>query len=308
MTQASKPPSASTLSRHYPTTGSMQNLLSAYIESDSLANIDTEATKAIVKPSISERLKAFERPPQAPLIEICPMPASVSLVTETPTAWLEPMAREQSPIESKPSDQDQPQKLDVSTEWPAKALELIETLQDEIANLQKSLAQQVEMTKSAEALADNDVLTPTLNRRAFLRELSRTLADCRRYNEQACLIFIDLDGFKAINDVYGHAAGDCALIHVAELLKTNIREGDTVGRLGGDEFCVLLRRAEPEGSKLKAMILEAELSMATFYYNGLYLKICGAFGLRPFQGQQTAEQWLAEADAAMFLNKRSSRR
>ncbi|WP_245531372.1 GGDEF domain-containing protein [Asticcacaulis biprosthecium] len=192
-------------------------------------------------------------------------------------------------------------------EWPASAQALIESLMMENERLREQLHQRTLALQSARDQADNDVLTPTLNRRAFLNEVHRAMADCKRYGEEACLIYLDMDSFKAINDAYGHGAGDAALIYVAETLKASVREGDAVARIGGDEFAILLRRADLKSSRVKAMKLEAELMMGTFAYNGLYLKTGGSFGVRAYAGQPTAEAWLSEADAAMFLVKKSAR-
>lgn len=192
-------------------------------------------------------------------------------------------------------------------EWPEEAKRLIETLTRQNRDLKAGVKILQERLAQTENLADSDVLTPTLNRRAFLREVHRAMADCRRYDQQACLVFLDLDGFKFINDTYGHAAGDQALMHVADLLIANVREGDSVGRLGGDEFAILLRHADLASAKIKAMKLEAELNIATFPHKNLFLKVGGSFGVRAFSGQKTAEAWVSEADAAMFLMKKSSR-
>ncbi|ESQ76859.1 hypothetical protein ABAC402_04130 [Asticcacaulis sp. AC402] len=195
----------------------------------------------------------------------------------------------------------------LQNEWPASAQALIESLMMENERLREQIHQQRLDLQSAQDQADSDVLTPTLNRRAFLREVHRAMADCKRYGEEACLIYLDMDNFKAINDAYGHGAGDAALIYVAETLKISVREGDAVARIGGDEFAILLRRADLKSSRVKAMKLEAELMMGTFEYRGLYLKAGGSFGVRAFAGQTTAEAWLSEADAAMFLVKKSAR-
>lgn len=181
--------------------------------------------------------------------------------------------------------------------WPIAAQALIDSLMRENADLRARL-------EVAEQNASCDVLTPTLNRRAFVQELNRAMSDCRRYTEEAALIFLDLDGFKSINDIYGHAAGDAALVYVAETLKANVREGDSVGRIGGDEFAVLLRRAGAEAARAKAHKLQAELEVGAFAYGALYLKTGGSFGVRAFEAQTSAEEWLAEADAAMFLAKK----
>ncbi len=191
--------------------------------------------------------------------------------------------------------------------WPLSAQSLIDSLMAENERLRAEVQTQKDLRHAAEAQADSDVLTPTLNRRAFLREMQRAMADCRRYGEQACLIFLDMDGFKGINDTYGHAAGDAALNYVADTLKASVREGDSVGRIGGDEFAILLRRADLNSTRIKALKLEAELALGTFEHKGLYLKTGGSFGVRAYAGQGSAEIWLSEADAAMFLVKKASR-
>src|SRR4051794_41410327 len=92
----------------------------------------------------------------------------------------------------------------------------------------------------AEGLADRDALTPLLNRRALMRELARTLAAVERYGRPASLVYFDLDGLKAINDRFGHAAGDAVLRAVAQRLIGHVRASDVAGRMGGDEFAVIL--------------------------------------------------------------------
>ncbi|MFT3997335.1 MAG: GGDEF domain-containing protein, partial [Asticcacaulis sp.] len=186
-------------------------------------------------------------------------------------------------------------------EWPFAARALIDSLIRENNRLKADISDLREQVAMAEHHADHDALTPTLNRRAFLRDMGRAMGDSRRYGDPSSLIFLDLDGFKAINDTYGHAAGDKALIYVAELLMGNVREGDSVGRLGGDEFAILLRHADVSVAQTKARKLEAELSLGTFEYQGLYLRIGGSFGVRGYEAQASAEEWIAEADAAMFM-------
>jgi diguanylate cyclase (GGDEF)-like protein len=196
---------------------------------------------------------------------------------------------------------------DEEASWPEAARAAISALRTELARLRAGMERQAVLLQSARTQADGDVLTPTLNRRAFLREVQRAMADCRRYGEEAALIYIDMDGFKGINDRHGHAAGDSALIHVAEILNANVREGDSVGRLGGDEFAVLLRHADLKSARVKALKLESELASTDFEHEGFSLKTGASFGVRAWAGQASAEAWLSEADAAMFLVKKSSR-
>ena len=91
-----------------------------------------------------------------------------------------------------------------------------------------------------EATADIDPVTGILNRRGFDRELARSLSYVKRYGTRAALFYIDLDGFKPVNDRHGHAAGDAVLKTVAAMLTRNVRASDTVARIGGDEFGLIL--------------------------------------------------------------------
>ncbi len=178
-------------------------------------------------------------------------------------------------------------------------------LQAEIARLRAEVAALTERAERAEALADHDVLTPALNRRGFMTVLARNLAYCRRHGVEAALLYLDLDGFKGVNDGLGHAAGDAALIAVAELLLANVRESDAVGRMGGDEFTVVLMNAGAEEGREKARRLSEALNRDGFVWEGQRLPLGGSFGVRAFAGQADAEAWLAEADAAMWLRKKA---
>ena len=159
--------------------------------------------------------------------------------------------------------------------------------------------------EAAEAAADHDVLTPALNRRGFVAALNRSIAWCTRYKAPAVLLYLDLDGFKGVNDRLGHAAGDAALVHVAELLMTNVRESDSVGRLGGDEFGLLMQNAGLAEGRAKARKLAATLQTDGFVWSTDKTELGGSFGVRVWADQADAEVWLAEADAAMWVRKRS---
>ena len=158
-----------------------------------------------------------------------------------------------------------------------------------------------------EQLADRDPLTPVLNRRAFLRELQRTVAFCARYATPAALVYFDLDGFKAVNDRYGHAAGDAVLGAVAAGLLDNVRESDVVARLGGDEFAVLLAQAEAAPAAAKARSLTAALEDEPVVFEGRAIPVRLSAGVRAYEPGLTPAQWIAEADAAMFMRKGSTR-
>ena len=172
-----------------------------------------------------------------------------------------------------------------------------------IARLKAELAATQARLAEAERLADHDALAPVLNRRAFVRELQRTIAYCERYGADASLVFFDLDGFKAVNDTHGHAAGDAALRAVAAILCAHVRESDLVGRLGGDEFGVILAQADNAAAAVKAASLAQQIEAETILFEGRRVRVGASFGVRTFEKGVDAAQMMAEADAAMFVRK-----
>lgn len=177
----------------------------------------------------------------------------------------------------------------------------------ELIDLRTELVTTQTRLSELERLADEDALAPISNRRAFLRQLDRTISYVERYGTASSLLYFDLNGLKSINDEQGHAAGDAALVHVAHVLLANTRNSDVVGRLGGDEFGVILARADEMTAAAKAGGL-AELVAATrFTFDGTTILIrvaYGAYGLRPGEDPQHA---LAMADRAMYEQKRAHR-
>lgn len=173
----------------------------------------------------------------------------------------------------------------------------IEALIGELDALKREVGALRARLTEAEGLADRDALTPVLNRRAFVRELGRATTFSGRYGFAASLVYFDLDGFKALNDRLGHAAGDAALKAVAERLSANVRESDLVGRMGGDEFAVVLVQADQATAEAKAAVLAGAIEDAA-----VGLKV--SYGVRELSPGADPETLIAEADAAMFAAKR----
>ncbi len=182
------------------------------------------------------------------------------------------------------------------------------SLMGEVDQMRKETERLRGRIRELESLADHDVLVPVLNRRAFLREMSRALALAERHNAPSALVYIDLNGFKAINDTYGHAAGDAALHHVSALLTAHIRETDAVGRLGGDEFGIVLTLTGPEGAESKARELAELISTTPFEYAGRQLSVGAAWGTHPLVAGKNAEETMAAADTAMYARKLEQKR
>ena len=147
----------------------------------------------------------------------------------------------------------------------------IERLQADLGKAQRTIAE-------LEARADVDPLLDILNRRGFERELKRSLAYLQRYNGEAVLLFIDLDGFKAVNDRHGHAAGDALLKAVARELVGHVRASDVVARLGGDEFGVLLWNLGAAQAAAKAHSLERLIEAVTVAHGEARIAVGASVG------------------------------
>jgi diguanylate cyclase (GGDEF)-like protein len=178
-----------------------------------------------------------------------------------------------------------------------------EALVAEIAALREEVVRLNGRLAEAESLADTDVLAPVLNRRAFMRELQRIIAFVGRYESDAALLYFDLDGFKSVNDRFGHAAGDAALRTVAGRLLAHVRDSDIVGRLGGDEFAVILVQAEKSAAGAKAEALMDILAEVPVSVDGAEISVRATCGVCALEAGMDAERALALADAAMFLRK-----
>jgi diguanylate cyclase (GGDEF)-like protein len=193
-------------------------------------------------------------------------------------------------------------------ELTANVRAVLAALSSEVENLRRDLQVARERLEEANRAADRDQLLPVLNRRAFLRELTRHIALASRYGTPASLLYFDLNGFKHINDSYGHACGDAMLSHFAEMLCTNVRDSDVVGRLGGDEFAVILAHASAAQAQRKALSLMDALSARPAQWNGTPKPIGFSFGVFELGPGESAETSLARADQAMYEQKRAVRR
>ena len=157
-------------------------------------------------------------------------------------------------------------------------------------------------------LARFDVLTGLPNRAQFIEELDRAVARARRSNGHFGLCFIDLDGFKQINDTHGHAAGDEVLKATAARLRAELRESDFVARLGGDEFVALLPgKASPAGLSLVGDKLLHAIAQPIAFQDR-ELQVHGSIGIALYPDDSTQARHLVEqADAAMYLAKQEGK-
>lgn len=153
--------------------------------------------------------------------------------------------------------------------------------------------------------ATTDPLTGVLNKAAFHRRLGSLVGHAERRGDSLVLAYIDLDGFKGVNDGFGHAAGDAALQAVAQRLLDNVRDSDVVGRMGGDEFAVVLVQADLPTAQAKAASLAQVIEATPVSFGEWSAPIHVSYGVREIDADADPEVILAEADATMFVSKRS---
>jgi diguanylate cyclase (GGDEF)-like protein len=192
-------------------------------------------------------------------------------------------------------------------EKPAETDGAVTALRAEVRRLAAALAAAEQRIAELEARADIDPLLDIFNRRGFERELNRSLAHVRRYGTLAALLFIDLDGFKAVNDRHGHTVGDALLKQVARALAAHVRASDVVARYGGDEFAVLLWHIGVREAAMKAHELEEVIAGAAISLGGERLSVGASAGTVALAAALDAAAIIEAADRAMYARKKERR-
>lgn len=170
----------------------------------------------------------------------------------------------------------------------------------------KDITERKRMEETLHRLADHDDLTGIWNRRRFEEELERQVARSRRYGEPAALLLLDLDGFKPINDSFGHRSGDRLLTAIAQTLRGRLRQTDSLARIGGDEFTVLLGNTTAAQARLIADELADAIEATSIDVGGRQVSVGASIGViaidRTVESGDTA---LIDADRAMYRTKRA---
>lgn len=182
-------------------------------------------------------------------------------------------------------------------------------LDAEERGLLRDLASMAEQEIAALQLASIDDLTQLSNRRGFEALAEHALSMCKRMGTPASLLFFDLDQFKRINDTFGHAEGDRALVAFAQVLRRVLREMDVIGRLGGDEFVALLLGSNAAAGDAVIERLQKALTAVNVELQGRY-EINYSVGRIEYDPARhdTIKRLLADADGAMYARKQTSRR
>lgn len=192
-------------------------------------------------------------------------------------------------------------------ELTPKVHDALNHLMAQVDDLHREVARLQARADHLEQLADQDSLAPVLNRRAFIRALSRSTAFAERYGTGGSVLYFDINGMKGINDGLGHAAGDLALKHVAEILISSVRASDVVGRLGGDEFGVILLQSEGAAAVTKASQLAEAIAASPLEFDGQRFSIVVAYGVHTLTAGDRVDGALEAADRAMYQQKRTQR-
>ncbi|WP_343562666.1 GGDEF domain-containing protein [Kiloniella sp. b19] len=181
--------------------------------------------------------------------------------------------------------------------------DFVTELLDVAAEAEQRISELQERVTYLENLSMTDELTETLNRRGLNRELNRALAQARRDQQSGILILCDLDHFKAINDTYGHAAGDEVLIHVAKILKQNVRANDCIARIGGDEFVVLTPNVCTDKGDRVVHKLSKLMNRMIVPWENDFIPVSASVGHEIYGPETEAFTLLEKADQTMYEAK-----
>jgi two-component system cell cycle response regulator len=188
---------------------------------------------------------------------------------------------------------------------PVEDAELIARV--ESAGRTKGLQEElVVQSRRLEALIFEDPLTGLSNRRFILTQLAGQLSGARRHGRPFSVAMLDIDHFKAVNDRFGHAAGDQVLAAVTRTLRAHLRAEDQLGRLGGEEFLALLGDTDERAAPAAAEKLRAAVAAAPPRYEGVELAVTVSVGWASWDGEEP-DELLRRADDALYQAKRAGR-
>jgi diguanylate cyclase (GGDEF)-like protein/PAS domain S-box-containing protein len=179
----------------------------------------------------------------------------------------------------------------------------------------RDVTEQKQTEIELQRLADSDPLTGILNRRTFVIRAEREFIRAQRYDRPLSFAMIDIDNFKAVNDTYGHAAGDHALIHVVGIVTAGMRQPDVFGRWGGEEFALLLPETDEKSAlitvqRLRQRIAETPMERTEALCIPLTVTVSiGVASKKPVgeEDDNTLEDMINRADQALYLAKRTGR-
>jgi diguanylate cyclase (GGDEF)-like protein len=174
--------------------------------------------------------------------------------------------------------------------------------------VKEMMAEQEQTIRRLASVASHDALTGLFNRAMFTHRLNQALAQAERHGRRLAVLFVDLDGFKLINDTYGHDAGDAVLSDLARRLHRSMREGDTLGRLGGDEFVLLIESYHDESQLLDVARKVVETVAQPFAVGDGTHVVTASVGIAAFpEDARSAQELINCADRAMYDAKQAGK-
>ncbi len=183
----------------------------------------------------------------------------------------------------------------------------VSALLEKMEDMGSDLARTKETLAEMERLVDVDLLAPIPNRRAFMRRLNWAITMHERYGHPSTILYFDVNDFKQINDLHGHAAGDLAIRHIADLLASAMRESDFLARIGGDEFAVIMYHAEEEAARKRGVLIAQRIQHSPFVFAGRQITVSCAHGCYSLRSGDNAESALAAADMSMYVDKKRTK-
>ena len=194
-------------------------------------------------------------------------------------------------------------KLDLETLSTTMLRSILSQAMDTLKIARRRVDEQQRQLEVLEKLSTTDMATGLLNLRGLHFALRRILARAKRDESGGALIVIALDGFKAINDNYGHLAGDSVLGHVSRFLSENVREGDVLARIGGDEFAVLMAGVGRRKADLRASAISDALNQLIVPWDGRAIQVRGSVGGACYGPNDDMESVYQQADEDMYPQK-----
>ncbi len=183
----------------------------------------------------------------------------------------------------------------------------LHTTRERAREAEARMAQLQQELDESSRLVRHDQLTAVLNRRGFEEIFDKEAAWARRHRSPLSVALLDVDNFKQINDSWGHRTGDDALIHLAGIVRKNLRPQDTLARYGGEEFVLLYPETSLDGAAQALVRLQRELTRELFLFGDAKLLITFSAGVAEWRDDEALDRILERADEAMYVAKRTGK-
>lgn len=194
-------------------------------------------------------------------------------------------------------------KKDGSLFWVSAIIDPVRDAENNVTEY-RTILQDITDRKKVETISSLDPLTQIYNRLKLDEVFKQEIYRARRYEETLSVIILDIDHFKSVNDTFGHQTGDYVLTEISAILKTHLRESDTLGRWGGEEFLIIVPGTDLQGAMALSEKLRESVQMHHFKTVG---QQTGSFGVAQFSEGDTKESLIGRADTAMYVAKNNGR-